>query len=530
MFRKIKTAVFLLTLSVSPSSYSFDLKSICNDVEKINAIMVPYKPQAWPGMAVTPTGPVPTVTYFALNSREVILDACSFFIRLQSLTTEGKIYAVAGAFNKMTNNQFNEEINLLSTYHDLGAGLATLGRGGNKLDNVMIHRKINNALGETQDYIGGDEPTFEEKWKRENKVSSMVKSASRLTTYKDFGKCQTGRPDDPEALKFYMSEIVPLNELLQEQNEEYEYSLNQLRRMGIKFNVSYEEHKKYQVELIDAVSKGVFFRRSDPKVMKVPTYNGGKKGEERMVDQVYYTYSVAEAPHHFNNLKKHETAWNNYALSQIGAKGIFNNIRNNAESDIRDLSFECRRPHIEWKVRRGNPEFATMDKHDSIFASKIQKNIDECLRGSKITSEGVKTLYGRYINHMKIALLSRGRIQAKIWDYESRYKGNHINVSTSSVSSEIGDIAQERIECERAPNAGELQYARSLVRDIKVETTGLRLEEEMQKTTLLEARVREKKEREENEARRAEIIKEMELRQTYINDELKKPDINDINF
>lgn len=528
MFSLLKIIIIFFFGFWIGKSYAIDFEQVCSNIEKINAIIVPYKPQAWPGMVTTPSGPVPTITYFTLNAREPILDFCTFWVQFQKLGVEGRIFAGASMFNKATDDRFAGKVGLALDYYDLAGAINTLGRGGNKADSVMIHRRFMNTLSNTQDeFSNSEEKTFENRFMRESKVNRMVRASSRLSVIKDFSKCSTGTPLSAEEEMFYDMEIAPLFTLLEEQTEESDFAMRQLQNMGMKFNSFYDDHKKYQIEIFDAVNKGVFYRRSSPKTYKKESYD---KNGKKMVDQIYYTYSVSQAPHHFNNLKKYEKSWENYSITQVQTRGLAKGIHFHAESAMRDFSFECRRPKIEWKVRRGSEEFKNRPKEDSVFNQKIEQEIKSCRENSKLTAQEASSLYERYLSLLKNSLMSKARIQAKIWDFESRYRGNHVSVSIGLAQTELGEFAQAEINCEKTPNYAQSVLAKAKSKDVKIELKEIYLEEEMRKSAIIERESKVRRERELEERRKAEIIKEMELRKTLINDDLMKPNIEDINL
>lgn len=526
----IKT--FFLAILLSFSSVAFgDISEVCQNYEKVGNMVIPYAEQFWIGTSATPAGPVPTVTNFALVTRSPITDFCAMVIQFKRLDETGKTYLLAEYANKLSGDQYSKEINMVRSTHDMGEALSNVNKPGRKLDqSTSFHRRLNSYLKEGDEFINGDKAkTFENKSQRERKMTQLVRSSNQIALIEENTRCpKPEMAEEDKNIKYYQEEILPLSNLIDEQKSEIAYFVSQLQRMGIKISVSYEDNELFQKALYEALNTGVIIRRSQPKTKKITQWVDGKK---TLADTTYYDYYIAENPKKFSAIStKYYSYWRNYTIGAMETRGLFNGPSAQAEKEFRDLSFECRRSKIEWRIRMSDPTLETEQAGSGRFEAAVEKKVEDCKKGAKINKSGVENLLTRYVQALKDALLIKARLDAKTWSYESEFQGIHMKIAITEQASDIGDITQQKITCENTLSLSDSKSLLVKLKNTSVETRAQIAEEMLKKTVIIEEADKLAQEKEEKEKREAKIREEVERRKMNVGDDMVKPDMSKLNF
>ncbi len=513
---KCKSILLFLTLLFSTNLFA--IQEACDDYEKISNLMTPYLKQAWPGVAVTPSGPVPTLTYFTLSARQPISDFCRFISTLRSLDTLGQVKSSADYLNKLTNDQFKERTDFLFETYGVGSDVANyLGSSDkDKRNNMAIHRRINRYLATQDEFFTeeGEDRTFERRSARESKMTRMIKNANRLSVIDKLMRCPSGdlEPSEEE-IEYYEKNIQPLYELIDEADDELSYYLSQLQRMGTKISEGYKEFREYQKDLYSVFNFSIFLTRGPAKSITVKTHRTGEKGS---LKRQYYEYSVRSDPTKYKYfLKKYLEKWNDYVtVRALNHPEHLNNPRSQVNNDFRDLMHECRRSKIEWQLRKSDPRFRYAQRGNGDFITKVDQRIESCKEGIKINGKVITNIMKVYVSQLRSFLVRKQGYLAKLYSYESKERGVHRSVSIDSISTDVGDISTEKVHCEKQLSQGEQERVKIELQQNSLESREMMAHEMARKTQLIKLEEEEERRRREESYKRKQIEKESNSRRS----------------
>lgn len=491
--------------------------------------MVPYMKQAWPGVSVTPSGPVPTVTYFVLGARQPINDFCRYIKTLQRLDTLGDVMASGKYFNELTNNQFSEHVNFLQETYAMGDKVANyLNKEPDRRNSMMMHRRINRYLKVQDEYFTGEgeDRTFESRGARKQKMSRMIRSANKVAMLNNLIRCPDGeREVDEKEKEYYENEIFPLYELVDESSDEAAYYMARLQYMGKKIMNSYSDFRKYQADLYQLYHTGVSLRRSRPKFKSEQTF---KAGEKKTIKKRYYEYRPASRNVLFKNfMKKYLKEWSDYVQYRIVSqpRGILADPKSSINQEFRNLAHECRRSKIEWQIRRSSPRLRYLEEGNAEFKTKVDKRIKDCRKGINPNGKKISNLMTLFIGELRKHLAALKGRQATIYSYESEKMGQHRKVRNEMVSTDIGDVTREEISCERKLNEGEATRVKGELQEAATQSR-MMIAEEMATKTALERQRMEREKRKNEKIRRSREIRKVQESRRRPTPEIGIPDSN----
>ena len=507
------------------------IAKVCANYEKVSNIMIPYTEQAWPGVSVTPTGPVPTITYFTLAARQPIVDFCSFIMQLKKLSSGEAIFATANYANKLTGNQHTEKINFLRDTYDLGTALNSFSQGdGDVSEAHSLHRRINAYLRTADKTINGEDAnTFESRQERERKMSLIIRSSNKIAIFKEAINCPRPKIEEGEKnMKLYNDEIVPLYPLIDEAKDEVAYFFAQLQYLGTLISPTYEAHQEYQKKLYNIYGNGVTFKRSAPRKKSVKSAGSGDPLKRTKI--TYYNYSASVNPSLFSNfVRDYADDWDLYITFQIRAKGLLTNPKSVAARQFRDRSFECRRNKIEWEVRKSNPIYRYEQTGSAKFDSEVESRIKECREGKVINEKSIANLFTHYVNELKNSMANFKSLQSRVWNYESEYLGVNRNLTEGIASTDMGEITREEVKCEDNLNITEQTALKNRITAETLEMRAMMAEEITKKTIVMESEESLKTNELEKARRESMIRREENSRRSDGKDLLHKPSL-DFNF
>lgn len=502
--------------------------SFCEAYDKWSSILAVYSKVNFPingGMGMT---------IGTLQNTNLIVDLCSYMTQMASLDTQGQIFATAQALNKLTNDQHTEEIDFMANLWDLKSMVVDKNGKFNAkaLEMPSFHRRLVNTTMQGASLAGYDIPTRIEK---QREMSNMARIAYQRSAIKGYLQCP--KPDNVDYLAKYEKEIAPIenaNQVLKFYIDSYEVALIE---MGKKFLVT-DEYKTYLEELNSVIHRTSLYNpqivnrsvESEEMVAK-PKKEGDKASQpktEPKKTSVIKTYQVFNEPRvnvKYKNdfISKYSPKWNFYVKLERASqtRGILNSDRESRIADaFKDPDVICNRGKSAQKF----------DVQDPQYLDKVKKDQEECFKNSDQVIEKSGGLFTFYVE----SLVQKDRQfkvnQGRIWGFESIHLGNVINVSEGINTDAIGSYAQPEVQCAPINNMGVLAKLQLEQEALNGELTQEIIAQQMKQNTILENEKNEKRRREEEDKRKAEIIREMELRKTYINDDLLRPNIENINF
>jgi len=525
---KFTLVLWVILIGNSWAQENRGIAKICSDYEAVSEIIVPYQQTAWPGVSVTPSGPVPTITMFTIAARQPISDFCSFITQLNSLGFAEQAFATADFANKLTDDQHTEKIDFARQTYDLGTALNNFNKNGrDSSKDLSLHRRINNYLRSADKFINGDKAnTFENRGERERKMSLLIQSSNRINILKEAGNCPAPKIDEEEKnMAYFNKEIVPLYPLIEEREEDVGYFLSQLQNFGTLMSATYEEHKIYQQELYRMFNQGVNYRRSNPKTKTVKTLRGNETGRLKIT---YFSYiSIINNKLFADFEEKYRKLWQSYVIGQIRTKGLFDNPTARATQQFRDTGYECRRNRIEWQMRRSNPNLRYEEADSAKFSMEVDRRVDECRKGVVIDEKKVDNLLSFYVAQLKQAMLSLKTMKANLWSYESEFLGQSRSITETATESDLGQFTAEKINCEEKLNLSETMDTKNRLGQESLNLRAQAAEEVTKKTLIMEAEANQGNQEEEELKRKRMIQEEEDLRRTRYEEYFgEKPESN----
>lgn len=502
--------------------------SFCEAYDKWSGILAAYSKVNFPI-----TG-APGITMGTLQNTSLVVDLCSYITQQASLDTQGRIFSNAQLLNKMSGDQHTERIDFLSNVWDLAS--ATLPLDGRKkphaLTSPMWHRRLVRTVTQGASMAGYDIPT---KMEKQREMSNMARIAYERSAIK--GVLQCPKPDNTDYLKKYQKEIAPIeqaNVILQEYINSYERALIAMGRKILSVN----EYKEY-LSLLNSVVHRTSMYNPTIKTMMVDseetrevTRPQNAKATDPRTEQVkvqipknYQVFGEPRVNTDYKNefIKKFGPLWDTYIASKrwTETRGLLtSDKKSRLEDDFKEPDVIC----------NSGKSYQKFDPKDPQYQDKVKKDQEECFKNSDKVIEDSGGLIAFYVE----SLVQKDRQlkvnQGKIWEFESRHLGNVVNISEQINTDAIDSYAQPEVQCASINNLGMMTKLQLEQEALNGELTQELLAQQMKQNAILEAQAREKKEAEEANERREAIIKEMQLRETYINDDLRKPDINNINF
>ena len=541
MKRLIALHLLVFSSLASAQQEETSMEKFCNQADKIASIASPYMnfPNLWPAVVATPVGPVPSFTFFFNENRNPMTDFCSFVNKLKYMKQSGSWYAAANLANEMSANQFKEEIGMVLDIKDISEAVGNAQKKGNMSQNVALHRRISRLtqssymVGMKHKLFSGEtgsngEPSIEQRNQRAAKMNNYARAANRVSVLNETINCKNPTVSRSEgAEEFYKENIQPIEYMIDEQNDEAEYALYQLRKIGVMMSGRYEENQKYQKALLELKTSGITIMRSDPKTKK---FDVTRKGELERIELPYFTYSIKLNTNKFTEFEKEYVSnWKTIALANTQTKGLFAK-ENNFIKEMRDLTYECRYSKMEWDVRKSNEPLRTEPSDSGILRQEVLKKVAACKETFKFSQNGADNLFSNYVLMLKNALQSKLSIEMMMWNYESEYLGINRSVTMGLATTDLGDIAQRKVSCDNPLSEADAKQLQSDLQATTTELKGQIVEEFIEKTMHYEQLAKEKEEARKKKEREEKINEEIQRRKTWIDDDMKPTNFDNLKF
>ena len=533
--------IVLLPTVVLAQQQESSMEKFCAQAEKISAIATPYMaiPNLWPATVITPVGPVPSITMFVNENRNPMTDFCSLVNKLKYLKQSGSWYMAAQLANELSADQFKDEIGLVLDIKDISEAVDNASKKGSVAQNVAVHRRFSRGLqsgykiGMKHDLFSGEsgsngQPSIEQRNQRAQKMDAFARSANRVSVLNETINCKNPLVTRSEgADEFFKENIEPIMHLIDEQEDEAEYALHQLRRLGVMMSGRYEENNKYQTALLELKTKGITIIRSEPKMKR---FSLQRKGVAERVELPYYLYSVKVNTSDFNAFEKaHVGNWKMIAAAGTETRGLFAK-ENKFIKDLRDLAFECRYSKMEWSVRKSNDQLRAEPSDSGTLRQEVLKKVQSCKESFKHSQDATDNLFTTYVRALRTALQSKISMDMMIWNYESEYLGINRQVSTALAATDLGNIAQRKISCDNPLSESDMNKLQNELQSTTVELKGQIAEQFVEKTMLIEKKARDEEAERKRLERQDKINKEVLRRRTYVDDDMKPTSFDNLKF
>lgn len=517
------------------------MEKFCNQAEKISAIASPYMniPNLWPAIIATPVGPVPSITMFFNENRNPMTDFCSFVNKLKYMKQSGSWAAAGKLANEMTASQFRDEIGMVLDIKDISEAVNNASKRGNVAQNVSMHRRLSRGiqsgygLGMKHGLFSGEngsngQPSIEQRNQRAQKMDAFARAANRVSVLNEAINCKNPTVSrSAGAEEYYKEHIEPILHLIDEQSDEAEYALYQLRKLGVMMSGKYAENSEYQTALLELKSRGITIIRSEPKMKAFDLQR--KKGLER-VELPYYVYSVKMNTQDFSAFeKKYVNTWKMIAAAGTQTRGLLAK-ENKFIKDLRDLSYECRYSKMEWDVRKANEALRTEPSDSGTLRQEVLKKVQSCKESFKHSQNGADNLFSNYILMLRTSLQTKNSLDMMVWNYESEYLGINRSVTISQAPTDLGDIAQRKISCDSPLSEGDAKQLQNDLQSTTVELKGQIAEQFIEKTMLLESRAKAAEEEEKRKERQKRVNEDVRRRKTWIDDDMKPTNLDNLKF
>lgn len=533
MFKKL-----LLILSLTSGSYAYGAKigpfdvnlQFCKDYEKWSSIVSAYS-----NIQLNVSG-APGITQGVLQSTSVIVDFCSYMIQMSTLDTQGQVFSTLEMANKMSGNQFSEEIDLLQGYWDLSNTVYDFNnKKGRKaaFESAATHRRINNMLRKSKDYgakqgwVSAD--TLQTRQESERDMARLSKVAYDRAILKEAMNCPKPK-DNTEYDSLYNKDILPREEANEVLKEYVNFYREALLSMGIKFLMK-DEFQEYANDLNNVASKSSLFRAEvKQKVVETtklkekatkpakPTESKSEEYTEKL-NQNYQEFQVLPDNKPLQAfVKKYSGKWNTWVKTEIfkTSRGILNNPTKRVEDEFKDFSIICNRGKFSQQYSRLDP----------LYNEKVERAIKKCREESTENIEKAGGLFTYYAND----LVNRDRRlkmnQAFIWTKESFYLGYMRNVTESVNQDVLGSYTQQEVQCSPIKNIAVMNQLQLKQQAANAELNQIIVEQLFKQNAIKEAEIAKKRQEEEESARRAAIEREMQSRKDNGLFEAELPEAN----
>jgi len=510
--------ISLSTIQVKAAKIGpFDVNlQFCRDYEQWSSILSAYSNVQFPV-----TG-APGITQGIMTNTSVIVDFCSYLIQMSTLDTQGQISTTLNMANKLSGDQFTEEIELMQGYYDLAHTVYDFNnKKGRKaaFEAPSTHRRINNLMKKSAEYgkkKGWVEPdTLQSRQESERDMARLSRIAYDRAILKEAMNCPKPK-DNTDFDKIYNKDILPREEANEVLREYVDFYREALLSMGVKFLMK-NEFQQYANDLNLVASKSSAFRAdvkqktADTVKFKETAANPNKptapKSEEytEKLTQNYQEFQVLPDNKPLQNfLKKYADKWDTWVKLQVvqRTRGLLNSPTKRVEDEFKDFSIICNRGRYAQQYSRIDPQ----------YQEKVDTAVAKCREESTEKIEKSGGLFAFYSNDLVNKDRRIKMNQAFIWTKESFYLGNMRNITESVNEDVLGSFTQQEVQCSPIKNLAVMNQLQLKQQAANAELNQIIVEQLFKQNAIKDAEMMKKKREEEEVVRKAQIEREMQSR------------------
>lgn len=508
--------------------FSVDLK-FCRDIDKWSGILSAYS-----NIQLPVTG-VPGIMTGMLSTTSPLIDFCQYLTQMASLDTEGQIFKTLEYANKLSGNQHDDEMNLLQETWGMTTTIYDMEKGGFKKgvwESASTHRRLNRLIRTAGDYYdkksGTDTPLdIQTRAEAERDMERLARLSYRRALINETMKCPKPDQSNEEFNTVYDKEIAPQEEMIEQLSVYTDFYRMALLSMGPKFL-----NKKEINDYIDSVnrlalSSSYFFsevKQKKAETTRMRSVNDNKRTKatdpkvESYKEKINLNYQVFKVRVETSILqqftKKYAKKWRSYTTNQgmqssrgmltdeQGGYGFMSGNKRKVEDEFKDFSLLCNKGKIAQRFDRNDPE----------FENKRQQAYDQCV---KTTSSDIRK-QGGLLEYYAQDLFQKERrikeLRGNIWTAESFYLGRFRNITEGQSKDSVDGFAQQEVQCAPINNLATLNQMSLKQQAANAELNQMIVEQLFKQNSLREAELADKRKKEEEAKRLAEIEKERQRR------------------
>ena len=527
-----RATIFLLLLFNTSSAYSeSSLITVCDQMDKVSALIAPITVNPFQTLQITPLGPVPGIILAMVQPESVILDMCKMYKNLQIAKGLDKIRMLGDYTNILTDNKFSEHISFMKDTLDMGDTLNDI----NKLNQPSLDKfkavapKINSYFGSINDYYkyntGKRIETLTSRSERESDMNELATSSRELAVYGSILDCDTANTrSNSDTRNLYSRDISNYENERIMYKSDIDYLIDRLKTMGIKFNNGNKGYESYLKDLYNLYNLGVEYTAEIRSYSeKTDSQNPGGKIKKVPSLRSYQVVATKNNPAAFDEFqKKYKPLWNDYIFSNMTAEtdGLLDGRSGRVQEDFYDYSFECRDSYIYDKVKAKKPDYFIIE-NDPKKILAIESETQSCQKQVDRSPGKIKNLLVEYSELLKTTIPKFKEAQAKIWTIDSYYNGSFRSFTKGIVGNDPKGPVREEVSCSKNINLIEQANVK-----LKIKATNARLRqralEELNKETINDERARaESKANMEEEGRNQLLENENARRNSYDYNKIK---------
>lgn len=518
--------IFIFTFSINPSARAeSDLIKVCDQMDKVAALIAPITVNPFQTLQITALGPVPGIILAMVQPDSVILDLCNMYKTLQTAKGLDKIRLVGDYTNVLTDNKFSEHIKFARDTLDLGETLNDV----NKMNQPAIDKfkslspRINSYLGSINDYYkyhtGERIESISSRNEREQNMNDLARSSRDLAVYGSILECDTANSRaNNNSRNLYSRDVAIYQNESSMYRADLDYLFDRLKMMGIKFNNGNSGYEEYLKDLYNLYNLGVEYDASIKNYTeKTDTQNPKGEIKKQDIQRSYQVISVKNNPAKFDEFqKKYKARWSDYVASNMAAesRGLLDNRSGRIQEEFYDYSFDCRESYIYDKIKAKYPDYFVIE-NDPRKNKAILNETQECRKLVDLSRGKLKNIFVDYTDLLKSTLPKYKSAQAKIWTIDSYYNGTFRSITKGVVGNDPNGPIREEVSCSKSINLAEQATLKLKLKQTNADLRQKALEE-LNKETINDEKLRAvNKSNQEESDRRSLLEQENNRRNSY---------------
>lgn len=502
--------------------------SFCEAYDKWSGIMSSYS------NVIMPVGGAPGVTMGTMMNTSLIVDFCSYMTQMASLDMQGKIRATAELGNKMSDNQFTEEMDYVSSLWDLGNQAYDFQSGkGRKaaITSSSFHRNMATMIKRTGKKLGYK---MENRREQERSMGNLARIAYQRSIIKSASTCPKPT-DSADYGALYNKEIVPLQDANEVLKEYLDFYREALLSMGVKI-MTPEKYDEYVKDLENVLYRSSSYNYTfvtknekttvlkEKKEAKVKATDSKTESVQEDLATKYQKFGSPRTNPKFRStfITKYDSLWQYWVKNQalMETKGLLNSPRKKVEDEFKDFSILCNRGKYSQQFDRADP----------MYNDRVEEAIARCKKESTQVISSAGGLMSYYVNSMVEKDSQFKRNQGTIWTFESEHLGNVVNIAERQDEDVLDSFTQPEVQCAPIKNIAVMAQLQLKQEAVNAELNQEIVAQIMKQNAIMEEQARKKEQEEQEAQRREKIREEVERRKRNVGDDMVKPDMSKIEF
>lgn len=405
----------------------------CQRVQQIAPLLQAYSTVQWP------IAGVPGFTFGMVQNESVIYKICDFVIQLESLNTEGAVYASARLLNDLTGQKWDDHLNQADLLWNTANSVYDY-RGGGKfregaLTSAQTHKNLIEFADKTAKYYqkqrsdptkDGPPEGIEDKYERRQKLDKIAQLSYQRSILQEATSCPVVETKGTDNQKLWEKEVVTEQENIKNYRDNILHYETMLRRMGPDFITEVSELQQYVNLLEGLIDNGYSFDYQIRYVdvpRKAATGKMNKDGTPVVSDTkekrpYQFIRSVQDTRSWQNFNTNYVKRWQNYIKGELlsSTYGLLDDKKGRLEAKYKSYAWEC----SERQLQRQLP---VRDKNDPQYWPALNAATQQCRDRLQFRENEAESIFERYLRLLQQDLSLAKRAQAKIWTFESKFTG-----------------------------------------------------------------------------------------------------------